>query len=151
MCGWWQFQSCKHRTGLCRQPGGTRSENWWGCATGHWKLDPKRSRQKWNLGPKGLILEGLVPKKIEMVPMSVENLSSHNLWLDLDLLSKDSQNLKVQVSIYCKVQNFMPKLLSIRNLEKKGKFWAIFSIQHGPAHAPNHQCSIKMHLFDKTL
>ena len=32
--------------------GGTRSENWWGCAAGHWKLDPKRSREKLNLGPK---------------------------------------------------------------------------------------------------
>ena len=32
--------------------GGTRSENWWGCAAGRWKLDPKRSREKWNLGPK---------------------------------------------------------------------------------------------------
>ena len=32
--------------------GGTRSEKWWGCAAGHWKLDPKRSREKWNLGPK---------------------------------------------------------------------------------------------------
>ena len=34
--------------------GGTRSENRWGCAAGHWKLDPKRSREKWNLGPKRL-------------------------------------------------------------------------------------------------
>ena len=25
-----------------------------GCAAGHWKLDPKRSREKWNLGPKRL-------------------------------------------------------------------------------------------------
>ena len=35
-------------------PGGgvTRSENWWGCAAGRWKLDPKRSREKLNLGPK---------------------------------------------------------------------------------------------------
>ena len=32
--------------------GGTRSEKWWGCAAGRWKLDPKRSREKWNLGPK---------------------------------------------------------------------------------------------------
>ena len=32
--------------------GGTRSEKWWACAAGHWKLDPKRSREKWNLGPK---------------------------------------------------------------------------------------------------
>ena len=32
--------------------GGTRSEKWWGCAAGCWKLDPKRSREKWNLGPK---------------------------------------------------------------------------------------------------
>ena len=32
--------------------GGTRSENWWGCAAGRWNLDPKRSREKWNLGPK---------------------------------------------------------------------------------------------------
>ena len=32
--------------------GGTRSENWWGCAAGCWNLDPKRSREKWNLGPK---------------------------------------------------------------------------------------------------
>ena len=37
----------------CSIPGGgTRSENRWGCAAGHWKLDPKRSREKWNLGPK---------------------------------------------------------------------------------------------------
>ena len=32
--------------------GGSRSENRWGCAGGHWKLDPKRSRPKGNLGPK---------------------------------------------------------------------------------------------------
>ena len=32
--------------------GGTRPENWWGCAAGRWKLDPKRSRKKMNLGPK---------------------------------------------------------------------------------------------------
>ena len=32
--------------------GGTRSENWWGCAAGRWKLDPTRSREKWNLAPK---------------------------------------------------------------------------------------------------
>ena len=32
--------------------GGTRSEKWWGCAAGRWKLDPKRSREKWNLGSK---------------------------------------------------------------------------------------------------
>ena len=32
--------------------GGTRPENWWGCAAGRWKLDPKRSRKKLNLGPK---------------------------------------------------------------------------------------------------
>ena len=50
-----------------------------------------------------------------------ENLVSHDLWLTLDLLSKDSQNLIVQVSIYWQVQNIIvPKLLSIRNLEKKG-------------------------------
>ena len=35
--------------------GGTRPENWWGCAAGRWKLDPKRSRKKLNLGPKRLI------------------------------------------------------------------------------------------------
>ena len=32
--------------------GGTRPENWWGCAAGRWKLDPKRSRKKLNLWPK---------------------------------------------------------------------------------------------------
>ena len=32
--------------------GGTRPENWWVCAAGRWKLDPKRSRKKLNLGPK---------------------------------------------------------------------------------------------------
>ena len=32
--------------------GGTRPENWWGCAAGRWKLDPKRSRKKLNLGSK---------------------------------------------------------------------------------------------------
>ena len=32
--------------------GSTRPENWWGCAGGRWKLDPKRSRKKLNLGPK---------------------------------------------------------------------------------------------------
>ena len=32
--------------------GGTRPENWWGCAAGRWKLDLKRSRKKLNLGPK---------------------------------------------------------------------------------------------------
>ena len=36
--------------------GGTRPENWWGCAAGRWKLDPKRSRKKLNLGPKRSIL-----------------------------------------------------------------------------------------------
>ena len=30
--------------------GGTRPENWWGCATGHWKLDPKRSRKNLKFG-----------------------------------------------------------------------------------------------------
>ena len=47
--------------------GGTWSENRWGCATGHWKLETKRSRQKWNLGQKDLILGGLVPQKIILV------------------------------------------------------------------------------------
>ena len=32
--------------------GGSRSENRWGRAGGYWKLDPKRSRPKGNLGPK---------------------------------------------------------------------------------------------------
>ena len=32
--------------------GGTLSENCWGCAVGHWKLDPKRSRGKWYFGAK---------------------------------------------------------------------------------------------------
>ena len=32
--------------------GGTRPENWWGCAAGRWKLDPKRLRKKLNFGPK---------------------------------------------------------------------------------------------------
>ena len=27
-------------------------KNWWGCTAGRWKLDPKRSREKRNLGPK---------------------------------------------------------------------------------------------------
>ena len=36
----------------CTPGGGTRSEKWWGCAAGRWKLDPKRSREKWNSGPK---------------------------------------------------------------------------------------------------
>ena len=35
-----------------RGGGGTRSENWRGCAAGRWKLGPKRSREKLNLGPK---------------------------------------------------------------------------------------------------
>ena len=37
---------------LNRSRGGTRPENWWGCAAGRWKLDPKRSRKKLNLRPK---------------------------------------------------------------------------------------------------
>ena len=37
---------------ITSSPGGTRSENWWGCAAGRWKLDLKRSREKLNLGPK---------------------------------------------------------------------------------------------------
>ena len=32
--------------------GPSRSKNRWGCAAGHWEWDPKRSRQKGNLGPK---------------------------------------------------------------------------------------------------
>ena len=36
----------------CTARGSTRPENWWGCAAGRWKLDPKRSRVKWNWGPK---------------------------------------------------------------------------------------------------
>ena len=51
--------SCCHR--------GTWSENRRGCPMGHWNSDPKRSRQKWNLGQKDQILEGLVPQKIVLV------------------------------------------------------------------------------------
>ena len=43
--------SCSAHT-WSRGGGGTRPENWWGCAAGRWKLDPKRSRKKLNLGPK---------------------------------------------------------------------------------------------------
>ena len=46
----------KYALHFCADPqprgGGTRPENWWGCAAGRWKLDPKRSRKKLNLGPK---------------------------------------------------------------------------------------------------
>ena len=43
--------------------GGTRSENCWGCAAGHWKLDPKRSREKWYFGAKKIeFCEHLYPK-----------------------------------------------------------------------------------------
>ena len=43
--------------------GGTRSENCWGCAAGHWKLDPKRSREKWYFGAKKIeFCEDLYPK-----------------------------------------------------------------------------------------
>ena len=43
--------------------GGTRSENCWGCAVGHWKLDPKRSRGKWYFGAKQIeFCEDLYPK-----------------------------------------------------------------------------------------
>ena len=43
--------------------GGTRSENCWGCAVGHWKLDPKRSRGKWYFGAKKIeFCEDLYPK-----------------------------------------------------------------------------------------
>ena len=48
----------------CPRPGGgTRSENCWGCAAGHWKLDPKRSREKWYFGAKKIeFCEDLYPK-----------------------------------------------------------------------------------------
>ena len=43
--------------------GGTRSENCCGCAAGHWKLDPKRSREKWYFGAKKIeFCEDLYPK-----------------------------------------------------------------------------------------
>ena len=43
--------------------GGTRSENCWGCAAGHWKLEPKRSREKWYFGAKKIeFCEDLYPK-----------------------------------------------------------------------------------------
>ena len=32
--------------------GGGGSEKLMGCAAGHWKFDPKRSREKWDLRPK---------------------------------------------------------------------------------------------------
>ena len=42
---------------------GTQSENCWGCAVGHWKLDPKRSRGKWYFGAKKTELcKDLYPK-----------------------------------------------------------------------------------------
>ena len=42
---------------------GFRSENCWGCAAGHWKLDPKRSREKWYFGAKKIeFCEDLYPK-----------------------------------------------------------------------------------------
>ena len=47
----------------CHPGGGTRSENCWGCAAGHWKLDPKRSREKWYFGAKKIeFCEDLYPK-----------------------------------------------------------------------------------------
>ena len=50
-----------HGLSGCR--GGTRSENCWGCAVGHWKLDPKRSRGKWYFGAKKIeFCEDLYPK-----------------------------------------------------------------------------------------
>ena len=43
--------------------GGTRFENCWGCAAGHWKLDPKRSRERWYFGAKKIeFSEDLYPK-----------------------------------------------------------------------------------------
>ena len=43
--------------------GSTRAENCWGCAVGHWKLDPKRSRGKWYFGAKKIeFSEDLYPK-----------------------------------------------------------------------------------------
>ena len=43
--------------------GGTRSENCWGCAVGHWNLDPKRSRGNWYFGAKKIeFCEDLYPK-----------------------------------------------------------------------------------------
>ena len=44
--------TCTWVSELGYDPGGGGSENWWGCAAGHWKFDPKRSREKGNLGPK---------------------------------------------------------------------------------------------------
>ena len=71
--GWSHFQSASNKPlRLCvicscgYSPGGgggTRSENCWGCAAGHWKLDPKRSREKWYFGAKKIeFCEDLYPK-----------------------------------------------------------------------------------------
>ena len=46
---WWLFHS---GLDVSKPRGGTRSKKWWGCAARSWKLDPKRLREKWNLGPK---------------------------------------------------------------------------------------------------
>ena len=60
---WWHRTQNKHCGNIwhwypmlwCHLPrGGTRSENCWGCAAGHWKLDPKRSREKWYFGAKNI-------------------------------------------------------------------------------------------------
>ena len=34
----------------CPGGGGTRSEKWWGCAAGRWKLDPKKIEGKMKFG-----------------------------------------------------------------------------------------------------
>ena len=47
--------------------GGTRSENYWGCAVGHWKLDPKRSRGKWYFGAKKIDFVRICTQKIVFV------------------------------------------------------------------------------------
>ena len=46
------FRSANYTTSNTNPGGGTRPENGWGCGAGRWKLDPKRSRKKLNLGPK---------------------------------------------------------------------------------------------------
>ena len=50
---WWPPSTPRGWAG-CVCVGGIRSENRWGCAAGRWKLDPKRSREKSNLGSKRL-------------------------------------------------------------------------------------------------
>ena len=77
--------------------GGTRSENCWGCAAGHWKLDPKRSWENGILGPKRSNFARICTQKIVFVLVD-EKKHPKKIVLDPAKVKKGGQNRGTYVS-----------------------------------------------------